>query len=820
MATLNSNTSINQELYTKLQLLGVENERLNQVLSEVSIENSHLRSQLDKAAGTGYSDRLLELAKENQKLAAQLTEKNIEIEDLQQGGAGPHDHGLVEKLRAELQAANEQIASLESNLKLIVKENERVNLMLREKYDECEMLKKQLANNPPQEKPEDKERVKLLLSEIERLNVALNEATNENNALRRSRTPTPLSRSRIEEHQTITNKPPRAGERSSQTIPTEPQNESITGKPHARTEQTKKSGAPDEEEKSRKLESPHQKAGLTPDAYNKLNALANECEKLAGLLSERNKEVNDLRKDNEELKQAFLLVAQENESLKGNIPQIKSVSDKINTLEEKCKALIAENDKLNKLLNEKHPGAKESAEHAANAEATIAQLKKDNENLKHILEEADNEVNRLRGVVSESGNLHNHINYLQSELDKAQNELKQHQKGVVPSGGDSREDAGSLNQKLKEKIQENESLKAKLIELRNAHSRLEDIQNKALALADENDRLNMVAETMQREIDGLNKIAEQIPKLAEDNQKLQSLLQEAGKENENLKALVFKTHSTASQLPEYESKLKFLETEKQKGNDLLEVAKREISELKNQLKNISSSPKGGDSSRSEQEHRELRAQNHSLLDEIESLKDKLNHWEKEAREALNAKGRLHSLLKENEELHHELNQKNAEIERLKGTESFKILSNGSGVSDPASRAKLEELKGTIELLQGEIDRLNNVLLQRKTHDGLKEKRAGLPGESDDLNAEVGRLATLLQEKDSQIEGLRQQQGDIELLVAKFKEFEDVNNKLSQDNHSLFNELQHLQAELQARDEAIRALQTAAAVSMIYGISLK
>lgn len=742
-----------QDLYNKLQLLGVENERLNQVLREVNIENSQLRGHLEKAAGIGYPDRVLQLSHQIRKLAGDLAEKNLEIEDLKTIALQSKETSRQGALQSDLEAAKKEI--------------ERLHALIKEKSDECETLKKHASSQQQQlPKNEDKERIKLLLSEVERLSIALNEANNQNEALRKMQKDMPDGRSED-------------GHR----------NEKLNGEASSRKEKPR------------------------PETIQKLNDLTNQCEKLTKTLVERNNENLDLQRYVEELKSAFVVLAQENEGLKNNINQIQSVAEKVNLLEDKCHALIQENENLNELL--KQQGKPHGNSKMAGDSHALAQLKKENEALKQSLAEADREVNRLKSMTADkngkTGRPGSEADNKQADSKKAVND-----KGSLSSreNGNAQAEIDSLNQKLKEKAQENEVLKNKIAETRNVVSRIEDIQNKSLELANENDRLNKVIETLQKENEGLNKIAEQIPKLAEETQKLQKLLQEADQENQNLKQLVIKTHSSASHVPELENKLGVLATELERVNENLINTEKENTDLKAQLKHLSNLSKsttdlGENFGKLDQENKDLKGQVRQLMDENVSLKDTLSHWEKELREALDVKGKVHSMMRENEEIHQQLALKNAEVEKLqRELEHAKRGKPQTGLREEASspneatRANLEELKGTIKLLESEIDRLNGLMRKKAKESGLREKSSGFddsPMDAEGQSAEVQKLASLLQEKDSELAALKKNQAEFERLIPKITELEAMNKKLTDDNHYLFSELKNFQTQLESKD---------------------
>lgn len=809
-----TNPEANQDVFTKVQLLGVENDRLNQVLSEVNMENSRLRSMLEKAAGQELAEQLLEMGRVNQKLAAEIVEKNLEIEDLRSTTAEARESAVVEKLKADIALANEEFANLESNLKLVVKENERINLVLKEKYNECEMLRKQVGK--PQENTEDKQRIKLLLSEIERLNLALNEAQNENNILRRSRTATPMNRSRFGDTGTLEVRI--TEELPMETIAFKPQNYSQDLKQSSiisPVERAKKSGFEEREAPQRG------ERDENPEIMNKGDFLQKECDKLARALSDKNKETEHLKKVNEELKKELEAISKDNETLKASLGQVESVYDKMNALEQQCKGLIEENNAL-----KQNPLAKSNDQHSSQGteSASINDLKAENEKLKNTLIAADTEVVRLRSVIAQLEEAGAHNNKFSQGA--SENLTSSTQPANYIEDRQSKQTIEEFNKRIGELIQENENLKTKLIEIRTGYRHLEDSQIKAQTLADENERLNHVISALQKELDGANKIAEQIPKFAEENQKLQKLLQEAGKGYQNLKTLSIKSNNTnnaISSRPEFEKKLKVIETEKANLEKALDIVKKENINLKEQINSLRLNSKGasflggGDNIKLEQENKELKNQVRQLTEEAKSLKDMLSHWEREARESLNAKGRVHSLLKENEELHHELNQIQSErqylTQRLEAMQNQGSPENFESTNNTAE-SKLQKFKETIEILQGEIDRLNG-MLQKKNNDQLKEKRAGLVEEHQyEPGSDAEKLVLLLQEKDQELADLRQQQNDIEDLVSRLRELEEINSKLAQDNRILFSDLQNMQSELEIRDTLISNLQQSQQSSLV------
>ena len=400
--------------------------------------------------------------------------------------------------------------------------------------------------------------------------------------------------------------------------------------------------------------------------------------------------------------------------------------------------------KINFLTNECEKLAKALAEKTKEA----LSLKNDNEELKSAFVTVAKENENLKSSLPQlkSGALQKSTQQKSREnendlvkLAKDHEVLKsQVQDGQSDSNRRLLEEVQALQQKLKEKIQENDHLKGKIIEIRNAYGRIEDIQNKALTLADENERLNNLTSELQKKLDEAHQKIGQPPKSTQETHKSGKLQPD----------------------PDYENKLALLESE---------------------------------NSKFERENKTLKLQVRQLMSETKTQRDMLNHWEKEAREALNAKGRLHSLLKENEEVHHLLNQKQSEnealilkIEALQNQQNFEKIER--------SDSKM------IEKLQSEIDHLKN-LLMKATNDQ-KREQALLAN----AHAEIDRLVALLHQKDHKLADFEHVQGDFGALAAKLKQYEELNIKLREDNENLYNIMQKLQTQIETRDVIIKKFQ--------------
>ena len=697
----------NPDATTKLRLLAVENERLNQVLNEVNLENSNLRNQIAKLAKKDEEQRLLSLIDENKYLQNELEQKNREIDQLRFPPSARSERSNPEnyRLASENQKLKEQVTDLERKLALVVKENDRVNMMLSMQYDECEKLKKQLeatTSAGPQG-----ERVNVLLSEIERLNVALADANEELKSLKYGLDDIPEERTR--------------------------------GSRYA---------------------SPDSKRRSTSDLVARINILVEECEKLTTLLDAQERQNEALRQENEALKSNVPTLNSLNDKIKtleSKCRELIEENTKLNVNLNECS--LANEDLRNRMADLTQLNANLQRDHAALSQQLQNKMLQDTQKGSGTQrgDPRDNPANsQISQLIAENKRLSDTLTALQRDHETLSNLVHQ-----IPKLAEENEKlANLLDQSYTQTVEthrfkqvgprESETLKSQAFDsarrgsdydtkLRSAApTDFSSPENALKAALKENEELK----NSLREFQKLGGVVDAADKLRQESEALKRALEVKNREIELakseaavLKDTINRKEREAAALSE---KIKQLEQANAQYAIDLPRAKQEIEKLRTDFERVN---KGY--AESQLGSSNLYAQLAQAQRENIALKENNTQLHHKLEEAGNQKVRLEEmrrtidlLQKEIERLNSIIQQKTREHDGLKEKQAFlleQVNRNDQNLQEMERLAGLLQLKGQENaMLKAKLDELEKVAGKVRDAETVRKRQAEL----EDLNMKM------------------------------------------------------------------------------------
>jgi len=456
------------ELQNQIKYLTAEKERLNTENALKDRENQALRERLNDALNKKLGDHdstIRALIDENNKL------KQL-VKDLERGRPQQIEAPLSRE-EIEKRAGVGQPSESQDKLRALAEEVAKARQQLSDKDAEIRYLRP------------DAQRAKELDAQLRNLNDDYNRIRD---ALRRAQ----------EDNENLR----RALDQSKGPTPTPDQDFGLA----AENERLKKT--------IERMRGDHE--NVTKLLKDRVDGLLQEIAKLQEALGRRVKENEDLSKANRELieqleqasrqrnslgneidllRRQIAALTTENNELKSRIAQLNDANRIIDELNNKIRLMAEDNQRLASVLNDKSKENEVLAQRLRELQDVASQL----EDLRGRLILVTHENERLSSALVEKGNEIEGYKRKIEELQKAVNEadVLRHQLVILTQENDR------LNRTMQDKIQEIEALRRRVSELEQANTAIDQLNQKIRQLLDEIQRLNDIITQKNKENESL-----------------------------------------------------------------------------------------------------------------------------------------------------------------------------------------------------------------------------------------------------------------------------------------------------------------------------
>ena len=811
------------------------NGNLKAILNEIKIENNNPQHQSNQSSSKEKITQPSTNIDENRRAQAQSILKTHKPKS-------PSVHFEKNHQEYDVSAVEKQyfttiIADLENKLAVMVNEHDRLNNLLLQKHDECEVLKHQLDGK----KSTDDSKLFHLVSEIEKLSQAL-EAANKEIISLRERGASPEKQDAKQREISLFNRvnvlinecDKLAGALQSQTQ----QNEALRQTNFALAHE---------------LQELQASSSRFQAVAGKMDALENKCRDLIEENAKLNVKLQEMTNSNHECAIRIQEFERITSSLQTENLQFRGLLSDANAEIQKIRPLIAEKAAIGSQV------ANLNAEIQANKKALMERQKeidslknladaatRENEKLKHQLRECEKmaqikekEVEGLKAKCSDFEQLKKQDDSLKAEIDR-------------------------LRKALDVKTREGESVSSKLHELQEkCKQQLHEATVQINSLVIEKEKLHENANLLLKDNNALNILVNQIPRLTEENEKLQRLLEQVHTEKEELHKqssreidmLKGQLSSAQKALADKEKGIEFLRNEKSQLDAVLKARESEILALQTKLKEVENlavmtAEISSTISKLREDNEELNKALESKVTEAGAatkeaivLKDVIHNLEKtlatqteQLRKAeLTAIQGSNNLLKAQDDVY----AMKSEIDRLtRAHADCQTLASGLQAqvvpiqlenqklteenlrlkkeldSTSTSIHRLEGVGETIGLLQKEIQRLNDIIEQKNAeHETLKQKQSYLieqAASNERRNKEAEQISNLLRAKIEENEIQKNRIAELERQVKAsgpedlrriIVQLEEQNIAMLHDNEHMFQAMQQMKKELAERGKS-------------------
>jgi chromosome segregation ATPase len=527
-------------------------------------------------------------------------------------------------------------------------------------------------------------------------------------------------------------------------------------------------------------------------------------------------QLNTLLEENRKLNDLLAERVRENDSMRIKIRDLETVGGNASVYRDKLQLVTTENERLNIVildLRREIDNLKISGGDVSELRSRINLLTTDNENLRRQLADAssgnykiESLTIQLNGTVDENKRLQAILLERQREIDQLRIDINELQ---LQSGGNRLEQLkAQLNSLLDENKRLNEGLlhkSAEIDELRRRSSNYESLQGSVKFLQSENERLNAILTERLREID-------------------------------QLRARISQLENSQYQITSMEDRIKGLNGEKDRLNQLLVDRSREIDTLRIQIHELHGSQSTIEGLRSNlvlitAENERLGGLVGANLREIDALRIRIAQLEDAGRQVADLRQRLELLVADNQKLNQVISEKLRELEaqrrRILELESLNLnasdLQNRLALISGDNQKLLQErdtLRAQLTVAVAERDRFSLLLTekvreieavrgdqirvveagQKASGETPKNKQSGVYGASIPakvheeavaglenrillLDLEQKRLISILSERDSEIETLKQRIGALNNIA---QENDRLNQRLAEKDREIDN----------------------------------
>lgn len=743
-----SRTGTRNDNQTVLQIQSLldENKKLNDVLHENVFINEDLRRrvlELEELAASGAHTRAGENARV-ESLAIQtnaLLDENRRLND-----------NLADRLREidgfrirvrDLEAGSlSQSALIRSKVDLLTNENDKLNDVIDHLRNDNEVLRRQVVDSAKFNQLSGQ--VTALLNENKRLNESLIERAAEVDRLRRRTTELEANLGAVHEMRDrvqVINAEKEHLNVLSATLRSE--NERL----HRQVGDLN-SGSLRIEQITVQLnnllaENSRLNDALT-DRYRENEGLRQKVKELEGnvaALAELRSGVSRLTSENDRLNTLVYELRSENEKLRVQAAEAGVGSAKLNTLSIQTNSLLNENTRLNEILYEKVEESAKLKKKAGEFETNVSDLRNsmtfvnsENDKLRTINEELRKQVGEYGAGAARIEQLGVQVSHLLEENNRL----------------------NGLHGIIVERTTEAEKLRLRVADLENQVRANTELRERLALVSVENERLSRQVREASESNARFQSLTLQINHLVDDNARLNDLLVEKSTQVDRLKRMVVEVEAGAAAMEELRSRVNLLVTENDRLNSLVSTLRSENERLRLQA---------ADTSRILQLTRQiddLIAENRRTSDLTVSQAGELERLRTKNKE-LEANGELRSqvavLVSENDRLNRLALDLRAEADKYR--------------AQAVDSAKLSQLTSQVTTLIDENVRLNNLAIERASEVEKQRKRGTeLEAGSSALLNENRKLNDLLTDKVRETEDLRRRVSEVDTNALVVKDLRD------------------------------------------------